>query len=421
MRFLVALLLTAVSASAQEAGKTHQDYRAEAVAAYQRKDFNTAREATLAALALRPDSPRYLHNMAALSALTNDPQAALDYLRRLAALGVASNVERDPDLAVLQGTPQFAQVLHAFTTNRAPRGEAEVLSELPGRTGIVEGLAFRPRTGDLFLSDVHHRCIWRRDRDGRVERFSAEDEELLGVFGLALDEPRNALWATMTAVPEMAEFSAELKGVAALAEFNLATSELRRVVGIPADGREHGVGDLTIGPDGTVYASDSKAPVIWALAPDSDEPHKVVDSPIFGSLQGILLEKRTLLVADYANGLFNVDVGTGNITALPPPENTTLLGIDGLVRVDGGIVATQNGVDPQRVIFVRMSPDYDAILGVQVLASGLANLTDVGLVTVANERALVVAGTGWDTIESGKPHQPRAHTVRIFELALPTP
>jgi hypothetical protein len=157
MRLLVTFLLSAVCLSAQEAVKSHQDFRAEAVAAYQRKNYNAAKEAMLSALDLRPDSPRYLHNLAALCALTNDPASALDYLRQIAALGVATRVERDPDLATLQGTPQFAKILHDFATNRAAQGEAELVAELHGRTGIIEGIAFRERTGDLYLGDVHYR------------------------------------------------------------------------------------------------------------------------------------------------------------------------------------------------------------------------------------------------------------------------
>ena len=44
-----------------------------------------------------------------------------------------------------------------------------------------------------------------------------------------------------------------------------------------------------------------------------------------------MLDRSALLVADYANGLFTVDLVNGRITALPPPKNATLLGIDGIV------------------------------------------------------------------------------------------
>lgn len=419
MHRLVLSLLASVPVFAQDAAKTHQDFRAEAAAAYQKKNYTAAKEATLAALDLRPDSPRYLHNLAALCALTNDPASAIDYLHQIAALGVASNAERDPDLARLQGTPQFARVLHDFATNRAAQGEAEVVAELHGRTGIIEGIAFRDRTGDLFLSDVHHRCIWRRDRDGRIARFTVEDDDLFGIFGLLIDEPRNALWAAMTALPEMSGYTPEMKGHSALAEFNLATSELRRVIPVPDDGREHGIGDLIVSPEGTIYMTDTKSPVIWQLAFGAEEMQKVADSPAFGSLQGLAIEKKTLLVADYANGFFTVELGTGNITALNPPKNTTLVGIDGIITVPGGVVAIQNGVDPQRVIRVSFTPDLAAVTGVTVLAAGMANLTDLGLVTMVNGRPTFIAGSGWEGFDVAKTKQPPAHTTRIFQVSLP--
>ena len=416
---LVSTLALSSLCAAERAEKTHRDHRDEATAAYQRKDYIAAMEATLAALDLRPDSPRYLYNLAALAALTNDPATALDSLQKLAALGVVMPVERNPDFGKLQGTPAFLRVLQQFAANREPRGEAEMVAELPGRTGIIEGIAFRSRTGDLFLGDVHHRCIWRRDRTGQITRFTAEDEELFGIFGLALDEPRKTLWAAMTALPEMAGYDPEMKGAAALAEFNLETSELRRVIPVPADGRDHGLGDVLVAPDGTIYATDSKAPIVWQLAPGAEDFQIVVESPLFGSLQGMVLSQRTLIVADYSNGLFAIDLPTGNMTALAPPKNTTLLGLDGLVAAPGGIVATQNGVEPQRVIRIGLNGELDGITDVTVLAAGLPNLTDLTLITLINDRPTFIAGAGWDGFDPAKGKQPPAHTVRIVQVPLP--
>lgn len=416
------LLLSSTSLPAAEPlAPSHLDHRATAEAAYERRDYAAARTATLSALTLRPDSPRYLYNLAALSALTGNATEAIRYLERLAALGVTLPAERDPDFASLQGTPAFLRVLQKLADNRAPQGEVELLAELPGRTGILEGIAFRPRTGDLFLSDVHHRCLWRRDRTGQVSRFSAEDEDLWGMFGLALDEERNALWVAMSAVPEMAGFTSELKGEAAVAEFNLTTSELRRVVPIPGDGRDHGLGDLILGPDGTLYATDSKAPVIWKLATDADEFEKLVDSPMFASLQGLAWWKGELIVADYSHGLFAVDPASGRSRAFVPPGGTTLLGIDGIVAAPGGLVATQNGVSPQRVIHIALSGEVASVAAVTVLASGLPRLDDVSLITIVDGRPTFIAGAGWEGFDPAKARQPSPHAVRILQTSLPSP
>lgn len=401
------------------AEKTHREFRTEAEAAYQRKDYAAARTALRAALALRPDSPRYLHNLAAISALTGDRAAALATLRQLVAFGISVPVERDPDFASLQGTPEFQDVLRAFAANRQPHGNVTAVAELPGRTGILEGIAYRARTDELFLSDVHHRCIWRRDRDGRVVRFSAEDDELLGLFGLAIDERRNALWVAMSALPEMAGYTTDQKGQTGLAAFSLTTSELTRVVLVTGDGRPGALGDLAIAADGTVYATDSKVPVIWKLSPGAEEVEKAAESPDFSSLQGIVLIEQTLIVADYSNGLFRVELPGGAVTPLAPPKDTTLLGLDGLVAIPGGLIATQNGVEPQRVLHVRLSADLSRITSVAVLASGQPELTDLTLVTLANDRPTVIAGSGWDLFDATKAKQPPAHPVRILQIELP--
>ena len=415
------LLLPSAPASAQPAADSaaHPALRRSAEAAYQRKDFAAARDAYAAALALRPDSPRYLHHLAATQALTGRPDEALATLHRLTALGVATAVERDPDFASLQGTPAFNAVRTALAANREPQGQADLLVAL--RTGIIEGLAFRDRTGDLFLGDVHQRCIWRRDRDGRVTRYSAEDEELLGVFGLALDETRQTLWAATSAVPEMSGFTKDQKGHAALAAFSLVTGELRRVVDVPSDGRDHVLGDLLVAPDGTIYATDSAAPIIWRYLPGAEEMDKLVEYPGFVSLQGLVLTQRTLLVADYANGLFAIDLSDSApvVRALAPPPHATLLGLDGLAPGPDGLFAVQNGVSPQRLVRITLSPDLTTVTGVTVLAAALPHLDDLALVTLVNGRPTFIANAGWDQFDPAKSPSPPSHAVRIFQAALP--
>ena len=411
------LVLSVTHSSAQ----SHTTLRRTAEAAYQRKDFTAAREAYAAALALRPDSPRYLHNLAATQALTGRNDDALATLRRLAKLGVATAVERDSAFASLQGNPSYNAIRTALAANREPQGAADLLVELPGRTGIIEGIAFRDRTGDLFLGDVHQRCIWRRDRDGRVTRYSAENEDMFGVYGLSLDETRETLWAATSAVPEMTGFTAEQKGHAALAAFNLVTGELRQIIAVPSDGRDHVLGDLLVAPDGTIYATDSAAPIIWRYLPGAEEMDKLVEFPAFVSLQGLVLTNRTLLVADYANGLFTIDLSDSApvVRALTPPPNATLLGLDGLAPAPDGLYAVQNGVTPQRVIRVTLSSDLGSISSVTVLASALPSMDDLTLVTLVNGRPTLIANAGWDNFDPARSAHPTPHAVHIFQVAAP--
>jgi len=424
MRLLPSVLVLSISCALvtpAPAQDSHLEWRAVADEAYARKDYAAARIAVLAALEIQPDSPRYLRQLAAVAARLGDSAESLEALRRLAALGVTTSVDSDPDFAPLQTDPGFVRILHQLADNRAPRGGAEVLAELPGRTGVIEGIAFRVRTGDLFLGDVHHRTIWRRDHSGRVFRFIAEDEELFGVFGLALDEERDTLWAATSALPAMSGYTADLKGQSALADFELSTGKLRRVIPVPIDGRDHALNDLIVGPDGTVYATDGIAPVIWEFNPGAEELQKTIESPLFHSLQGIVISRRTLFVADHAHGLFSVDLATRSLTHLEPPAASTLVGLDGMTAVPGGLAAVQNGVEPSRVVRIELAPDLGSVTGVTVLASGQTHLDDLALVTLIGDRPAFVAGAGWNGFNPPATPTPRSHTVRIFQTPLPEP
>ncbi len=416
MRYL--LLLALVSSVAFAAPKTHRELRADGDAAYQRKDFAAAHDAYAAALTLRPDSPRYLHNLAATAALLGQKTAALETLRQLAGLGIFTRVATDPDFASLKDTREFAEILRQLEANRAPQGSTATIAELPDQTGILEGIAGRERTKDLFLGDMHRRCVWRRDRAGNITRFTVEDEKLLGVFGLAVDEKRGALWAATSALPEMSGFTAALKGRAALAEFDLATGNLRRVLPVPVDGRDHVLGDLVLAPDGTIYLTDSTAPIIWQFAPGTDALTQLVESAEFSSLQGLVVSGRTLLVTDYANGFLTINLASHAIHALAPPPQTTLLGVDGFVAVPGGVIAVQNGVVPQRILKISFSADTTTITGVEVLAAALPALDDLTLITRAGDQLVVVAGGGWDGFDPEKSPHPAAHTVRLLGLGV---
>lgn len=395
------------------------DLRAEAEAAYGRRDYAAARSAVTAALAQRPDSPQLLHNLAALDALTGQTDQALGHLRRLAQLGVAPPIERDPDLAALQGSSAFRSLAAEFVILREPLGEAQMLAELPGRTGILEAAAFRERTGDLFLGDARLRCVWRRDREGRVTRFTDEDQELLGVHALAIDEPNRTLWVGLASGPEMEGYLPSSRGRAALVAFSLVNGELLRAIDLPEDGRDHGIGGLVVDPEGTLYATDSRAPVIWKVAPGAEEPEVAASSPAFVRLQGLVLQERHLLVADQEQGLFRVELAGGAMTPLPTPRNSTLVGIGALVRAAGGLVAVQRGVQPPRVLKVELSPALDAVTSVSVLARGLPYLDDLAGATLINGLPTVIAGSGWDLPPAADSKPSRGHTVRLLQVALP--
>ncbi|HUL53842.1 MAG TPA: tetratricopeptide repeat protein [Opitutaceae bacterium] len=404
---------------------TARKYYRDASSAVEDKNYEAALGLLEKAAALRPDHPRYLGALARLQALNERPFDAIATLSRMARLGVFLDPEQNEDFAPLHGYADFADVIQRLRANREPMGAGQVLFELPAMTGIIEGVAYRAATGDYFLGDARHHCVWIRRPDGAVQRFSPAAAGLLGVFGLAVDEPRVSLWAATSAVPEMEGYGRGDRNRAALVEFALADGAIRRVATVPADGAGHVVGDLAVAANGTVYATDSIAPVIWRLPPGAQQLERWVESDQFQSLQGIASapDGGALLVSDYDNGMFLIETPTRSIRLLAAPPETTLVGIDGIAAApDGSVVAVQNGTEPRRVVRLWLDAAGRAVTRVAVLERGHPAMADPTLGTLVGDRFVFVGNAGWDRFAAGGPPDasaPRAVPILVTRLAPP--
>jgi hypothetical protein len=418
-------LLGLVPASAATPSAAARKYYHDASGAFEDQNYEAALGLMEKAVALRPDHPRYLGALARLQAMTERSFDAITTLNRLARMGVFLDPQQDESFAPLHGSLDFSDVVLRLRANRDPLGAGHVLFELPAMTGIIEGVAFRATTGDYFLGDVRHRCVWLRRPDGSVQPFSPADAGLLGVFGLAVDETRGSLWAATTTVAEMEGYRPADRNRAALVEFALADGRIRRSAALPPDGAGHVIGDLTVAADGTVYATDSLSPVIWRLPPGAAQPQRWLESDEFESLQGLAImpDGKALLVSDDGNGMFLIDLATRAIRRLAPPPDTTLVGIDGLaVAPDGSVIAVQNGIEPRRVVRLRIDATARAVSRLEVLERGHPAMADPTLGTLVGDRFVFVGTAGWDQFASGGSADvaaPRA--VPILTTRLPAP
>jgi|JI10StandDraft_1071094.scaffolds.fasta_scaffold182492_2 hypothetical protein len=384
---------------AMRAEPAHRVLMQEAAAAAKANDTATVIIKLEKVRALRPDYPRVLNNLARFYLQANRPDDAVRHLLALAAMGVKVDITLG-DFAALHAHPQFHELIRAFAINARPAGRDETAWTITGMDGIIEGLAVHPATLESFFSDVHHRCIWYRDVSGDsaiMKKFSTDTDGLLGVFALKIDAARNTLWASSSALPEMQGYTDADKGRAFLASYNLATRRLIATYPLPADTREHVLGDFVVAGDGTIYVSDSAAPVIWRLTPGAAALEKWLESAEFLSLQGLALsaDGRQLYVADYANGLWQVDLGTRTPRLLAAPAHTTLFGIDGLYAVPGGLIAVQNGINPQRVIRIDLAADGTPS-AVRVLGAGHPSMSDLALGQVIAGHFDFIGNAGWE-------------------------
>jgi hypothetical protein len=414
-----------VAADNSDAVRAMQAAR-DASAAMEAKDFATAVTKLQLALELRPDFPQVLLDLARAQVGAEQLDDAVATLTQYSKLGLHSPIDKADEFAPLRGRKDFQEVTKQLAANLHPKGKGDIGFTLRDVTGLIEGIAWRKKSGEFYFSDVHHRAVWTRTKDGALKQFTPEGDELLGVFGLAVDEANGILWAATTAVPAMRGFTPELAGNAALAEIDLETGAVRRTIPLPRAANSEGanaLSDFAIAPDGSVYLIDSGVPGVWRLAAGAQALERFADSPEFFALQGIaLLPSGAAVLADQINGILHLDLSRGTVTRLAPPTDTTLIEIKGLTAAGDRVLALQTDVRPSRVLSLEIDPSGEAISAVTALESGhiAMGAPSLGCIGPAGD-FYFIGNAGWSRFQDSeaKPTAPRQ--VPIFRTQLPKP
>lgn len=399
---IVAGALTLASlAGAQEAAaplgpfETSRSLRIEAQRAAEAGDFEAARRALDAASSLQPGSPGVLLGLAQIGVMAGDDELVFSALERAAVAGVAFDLSRlgETDARLREAQPDRYAALDAeLTRNSGSYGQAERFARIDVPDSLIEGLAKEIETDRIFLSDVIGRqvlVVEPFDRSGAAVFADAEDG-LQSPFGLASDDVNRVIWVASGALPQTRLNAGEAPATALIA-LDLVTGELYRRY--EADGAER-FADL-VTRDGLVYVVDSGANRIYQLTSLSGSLRVLSDDSRFASLQGAALADGALYVADYALGLWRVDLADGTAQLVRAGEES-LLGIDGLSATrEGRLIAVRNGVDPHAVIAIDLARDGLSVARTEILLRGHADFGEPTLVDVQDDRIFFIANAPW--------------------------
>jgi sugar lactone lactonase YvrE len=393
----------------------------EGVTASERNDAAAALAKFEEAAALRPDLPRVLSHLAAAQVKAEQFDAAVATLERIAALGLFVPIEREEEFAGLRGKKGAAEVAKKLTSNDRPVGKGELAFALQSFTGLVEGIAWREKTGEFFFGDVNGRAVWARSKDGKLRRFTPESDDVLGVSGLAVDEAAGALWASTAAVPAMRGFTPELQGHGALLELDLETGAIRRSIALPrsTSAEAHGtLGDLALGSDGSIYITDTEGRAVWRLNAGGDalsvlarEGELLAPKAVTAPASGVVV------VADGLGGLVRIDAASGGMQPIAAPANVTFVGIDGLVSGPGhSLFAMQADVRPARVLRIEFDPAYETVSDVKVVEAAHLTLAAPAQGCLGPGGDLYFVGNGgWTRFEAGDGQPSAPRSVPIFK------
>lgn len=427
MRVATTLAIICIGAAAPAAAQVavesdvtaFQRLRAEGVAAANTDDLAIA-SARLAEADTRISNHPGLMLMRARLAVGSDrPAEAITLLRRYADAGLVVNLDGDQTLSTLVGQPDFDALAAAIEANRAPVG-ADRLTPLAAVSGDgpVESVARDEARGRWLVAMVRGRTIVALDDAGETSPFLESDPTIGGVLGLALDARAGVLWAAASPVPPA------LHGLAAdaprpapaLLKIDLVSGRVLARYPAPTEGQM--LGDVTLALDGTVYVAGGD---LFQLRPGGEALEILTPAGLMRSPQGMAAapDGAALIVADYSSGLWRVDRATGAAVRLAAPEDTSLIGIDGLTTDGAALYGFQNGVAPQRVLKLMPDADWSRIETVEVLAANLPRIDEPTTGLVHEGELVFVSRSQWSDFDGeGAPRTPTLAPALISRLRL---
>jgi sugar lactone lactonase YvrE len=360
---------------------------------------------------------------AALSARVFDTAATREALTLLADQGLTADLTGE-DFAGVRGAAVLAEVSARLSANGAPLARSSVAAQLEETDFYPEGLSHDPASGAWYVGSIRHRKVTRILPGGSAHDLVREGQNgLWSVLGVRVDPSSQTLWVTTAAIPQGVGYQAADSGRSGIYAFELATGRFKARYLLPPSGAGHLLGDLVVAPNGDVYATDSRDPVIWRVRRGADAVHEFLRHPLFRSLQGPALDPsgRLLYVADYSHGILAVDLNTRQVRVLPAPARTTTLGIDGLAWYEGGLIGVQNGVVPARVVRLALDARGGEITGVEVLDRNLPLAPEPTIGTVFGNRYFYIANSQWESYDDAGRLRPGVRLVapRILEIKLP--
>jgi sugar lactone lactonase YvrE len=226
---------------------------------------------------------------------------------------------------------------------------------------IPEGVEYDTKNKRFLVGSLAQGTVFVVAANGSLTPF-IKDPDLKSSVGIEVDEARNRL---LVANSDSAVFRGQSAGQAKLGVYDLGSGKRLAMVDLaaagPSDAKSHFANDLTVGPDGSVYVTDTMARVIYKVTPKYEAsvflPNQFASIQQFGFNGIVAHPKGYLLVAE---------MNAGDIYKVPLDKPTSVSkvklseqvnGADGLVWHDDSLIAVRND-KTQSVVALKSTDDW---------------------------------------------------------------
>jgi sugar lactone lactonase YvrE len=225
-----------------------------------------------------------------------------------------------------------------------------------------EGVAADPARRRFLVGSTTHGTVSAVGLDGAV-RPLVSDSRLVTTMGVAVDAPRHRLLVANADLGVADRSTAATTfNLGAVGSYDLRTGAPLFYVDLTAltPGGSHFVNDVTVGPDGTVYATDSLAGAVYRIDRRGRASLLVADPRLAGTpetgfgLNGIVWAGGGILVAAHSAGRALVRIPVGHPADFEFVRIDASIGNpDGLARTAPGEIALVDNSAANRIVRVR--------------------------------------------------------------------
>ena len=358
-----------------------------------------------------------MYHLAKAYALNDEVDSAISYLAKVIeidAVNYAIETEIFQSLSKLQG---YQDLLARRDFLLKPWLKADTLLVLNESDLHIEGVIQHPFMPGLLVSAINKRNIYTVEPSGKAEALL---EKPLEVSPTAMKIGADAtLWLVGMGIPEggLVEKDAHF-GQSYLYQIDLEQQKILSAYSIN-DGKQHLFGDLEITEDGSIYVSDSRANAVYQLK--EEKLVNLVSDPAWLSIQGISSLNGHLIIADYVNGLFSYDLSENTLQSIANSQKVSMKGIDGLYTYDGGLVAIQNGVQPNKVVKLALDDELSCVKAYEFLEKHHPAFGEPTLGAIERDALIFVANSFWNENKAGMLEKDTLLKPVILKLDLSTP
>ncbi|UTW55410.1 hypothetical protein [Kordiimonas sp. SCSIO 12610] len=385
-------------ASDDQAFINSQKHRHGAATAYQNGDREKALELLILADKIRPNNPAVMGNILFISLETGATKTAKAIAEKYATLGMIP-----PQRLLTQlydGIPETDRRAFekAYTAINAQIGTAEIEYAVPDSLKLIEGIAYHPNNQTFYVSSVVSKGIYKIENDQVSPLIEGDEHQYGSFFGLDIDPENTFLYATFATIDHTPNMNGKPKRTGVL-KIDIDSEKIIQTWTLN-DSANSQVADLVITNNGQIFLSNSQGKAVYEIK--GDQLVKRFKHSGFMSPQGLAkTNDGNLILADYGRGLWHLDTSTQNITLIETSENLSLIGLDGLKASSNRLVATQNGIQPARVIEIELDTNSKKVVSSTIIAKNLAAFDEPTLFDIHNNTVFMIANSQWPKYQKG--------------------